>query len=176
MRGTERGTHPRSSTQSTRSLRFVGQRGICKRRRGGCDGDRPDSSHRRRTTTQTCSSCGLAGARGHVEQHKSKIRAVIEQQQAATRTAIERTRQQIQEELELRVEGRPPLNHPYPNKESVLDSRVLHNTSDSNGSISELPTCSWPALKPSYRNRASWHIPRPIVRVHHWNKPGEILR
>jgi hypothetical protein len=45
----------------------------------------------------------------HVEQHKSKIRAVIEQRQAATRAAIKRTRREIQEELELRVEGYPPL-------------------------------------------------------------------
>jgi hypothetical protein len=59
-----------------------------------------------------------------VEQHKSKIRAVIEQRQAATRAAIERTRRQIQEELELRVEGYPPshLSEELPlYKEQIID-------------------------------------------------------
>jgi hypothetical protein len=61
-----------------------------------------------RRPAAAAASRGPESDSGHVEQHKSKIRAVIEQQQAAIRTAIERTRRQIQEELELRVEGRPP--------------------------------------------------------------------
>lgn len=58
----------------------------------------------------------------------------------------------------------------------LFPRQILHNTSNGNGSTSEPPTCSWPDPKPSYGNRASWHVPRPIVRVHYWNKPGKILR
>jgi hypothetical protein len=69
------------------------------------------------------------GDSGHVEWHKFKVRAVIEQQQAATRTAIEQTRRQIQEERKLRVEGRLPsrLSEELPlYKEKIIDrSRPL---------------------------------------------------